>query len=66
MATRPIPASLAKRGLTGITDNLPPGAELDVVRDFVRIFRPEIEKQMRALRAQRRPALAPATQGAQP
>lgn len=40
------PASLAARGLTAITDNLPPGAGLDIARDFARVFRPEIEARL--------------------
>ncbi len=44
--TRPTPAALAKRGLTGMVDNLPPGAGLDIASDFVRIFRPEIEARV--------------------
>lgn len=40
------PASLAARGLTSITDNLPPGAGLDIARDFARVFRPEIEARL--------------------
>lgn len=40
------PAALAARGLTAITDNLPPGAGLDIARDFARVFRPEIEARL--------------------
>ena len=42
----PVPESLAARGLTAITDNLPPGAGLDIARDFARVFRPEIEARL--------------------
>ena len=44
--TRPIPAALAARGITTLSDNLPPGAGLDIAKDFVRIFRPEIEARV--------------------
>ncbi len=46
---KPAPAALAARGLITITDNLPPGAGLDLARDFVRIFRAEIEVQVLGL-----------------
>ncbi len=39
-------ASLAARGITTLTDNLPPGAGLDIARDFARVFRPEIEARL--------------------
>jgi hypothetical protein len=41
-----VPASLAARGITSLTDNLPPGAGLDIARDFARVFRPEIEARL--------------------
>lgn len=41
-----IPAALAKHGIASVSDNLPPGAELAVSRDFVRIFRGEIEARL--------------------
>ena len=37
------PASLVARGITSLTDNLPPGAGLDIAKDFARVFRAEIE-----------------------
>lgn len=40
------PPALAARGITGLTDNLPPGAGLDIARDFARVFRPEIEARL--------------------
>lgn len=75
--SRPVPATLAKRGITGIADNLPPGAGLDIARDFVRIFRPEIEARVLGwktlasadpARPRRRATVPPAPtfQGAQP
>jgi len=38
-----IPASLRKRGIVGVQDNLKPGQSLDVAKAFLHIFRPEIE-----------------------
>lgn len=43
--SRPVPAALAKLGIAGMSDNLPAGASLDIAKDFVRIFRPEIEQK---------------------
>jgi hypothetical protein len=40
--TRAAPAPLSKRGLTTISDNLPPGKEVDFARDFALVFREEI------------------------
>lgn len=40
------PAALVSRGITRLTDNLPPGAGLDIARDFARVFRPEIEARL--------------------
>lgn len=40
------PPALAARGITSLTDNLPPGAGLDIARDFARVFRPEIEARL--------------------
>jgi hypothetical protein len=37
---------LASRGITSLSDNLPPGAGLDIARDFARVFRPEIEARL--------------------
>lgn len=54
----PVPASLANRGITGMADNLPPGASLDIARDFLRIFRPEIETRVLGWKSPRRPASA--------
>lgn len=42
-STRPIPASLAKRGITGITDNLQPGQEVNWVKPLFWAFREELE-----------------------
>jgi hypothetical protein len=39
----PISPALARAGIAGMTDNLPPGARLDLAGEFVRAFRPEIE-----------------------
>lgn len=41
----PIPASLVKSGISSFSDNLPTGAGLDIARDFVRVFRAEIERK---------------------
>lgn len=46
MRTDAPPASIAARGITGLTDNLPPGAGVDIARDFARVFRPEIEASL--------------------
>lgn len=63
MSANPIPAALAKRGITGMVDNLPPGATLDIARDFVRIFRPEIEARVLGF-GRTAPAPAPRPAGA--
>lgn len=39
------PNALCRLGITSVTDNLPPGASLDIARDFVRVFRAEIERK---------------------
>lgn len=39
----PVPAALAKRGITGVVDNLQPGDRISFAKAFARIFRPEIE-----------------------
>jgi len=41
--TRPIPAALAKRGITGVTDNLQPGQTVNFVKPFFWAFREELE-----------------------
>lgn len=46
MCTDAPPASIAARGISSLTDNLPPGAGLDIARDFARVFRPEIEARL--------------------
>jgi hypothetical protein len=46
MRTDSPPPALAARGITVLTDNLPPGAGLDIARDFARVFRPEIEARL--------------------
>lgn len=46
MRTDAPPAALTARGITGLTDNLPSGAGLDIARDFARVFRPEIEARL--------------------
>jgi hypothetical protein len=40
---RPIPASLAKRGITGVTHNLQPGQEVNFVKPLFWAFREELE-----------------------
>jgi hypothetical protein len=42
-AARPIPAALAKRGITGVTDNLLPGQEVNWVKPLFWAFREELE-----------------------
>lgn len=59
-----IPPSIAKRGITGMTDNLPPRSDgLDIASDFVRIFRPEIEARVLGF-GRTAPAPAPRPAGA--
>lgn len=43
MKTKVIPKSLARKGITSVTDNLPSGAWLNVSKDFFLLFRPELE-----------------------
>lgn len=43
--SRPIPPSLAKRGITGVTDNLQPGQEVAWVKPFFWAFREELEER---------------------
>lgn len=40
---RPIPPSLAKRGITGVTHNLQPGQEVNWVKPLFWAFREELE-----------------------
>lgn len=63
MRTDAPPASIAARGITSLTDNLPPGAGLDIARDFARVFRPEIETRLFGWQTSTPPrrATAPAT-----
>lgn len=42
-SARPIPASLAKRGITGVSHNLQPGQEVNFVQLLFWSFRPEME-----------------------
>ena len=44
--SRPIPASLAKRGLVSVSDNLQPGDQVNFGKFFNRIFRTEIEARI--------------------
>jgi len=46
MRTDAPPASIAARGITALTDNLPAGAGLDIAKDFARVFRGEIETRL--------------------
>lgn len=54
--SRPVPASLAKRGITGVTHNLQPGQEVNWVKPFFWAFREELEA--RFLKPAPRPAAA--------
>lgn len=56
---RPIPASLAKRGITGVSHNLQPGQEVNFVKPLFWAFREELEA--RFLKAVPKPA-APKTE----
>jgi len=40
---RPVPASLRKRGITGVKDNLMPGQEANFVKPLFWAFREELE-----------------------
>lgn len=42
MSEREIPAALRRAGLTGFTDNLPAGFEVNFHADFCSIFKDEI------------------------
>lgn len=46
MKNNSVPAPLAARGIANLSDNLPPGAGLDISRDFARVFRSEIEARL--------------------
>ena len=47
MNARPVPAALAKRGITRAVDNLPAGASLRFAPgEFLRIFRADIEARL--------------------
>ena len=41
--TRPVPPSLAKRGIAGVSDNLQPGQEVNWVKPLFWAFREELE-----------------------
>ena len=41
--SRPLPESLVRRGITGVTDNLQPGQEVNWVKPFFWAFRDELE-----------------------
>lgn len=41
--TRPVPPSLAKRGITGVSHNLQPGQEVNFVKPLFWAFREELE-----------------------
>lgn len=43
---RPIPPSLAKRGITQVTDNLQPGQEVNWVKPLFWVFREELEARL--------------------
>lgn len=55
MTKRPMPPALAKRGITGVTDNLQPGQEVNFVQSLFWAFRPELEARFL------KPAAKPAT-----
>lgn len=56
MSNRPIPAALAKRGITGVSHNLQPGQEVNWVKPMFWAFREELEALF----------LKPSSQPAQP
>lgn len=41
--SKTIPASLSRLGITGLSDNLQPGQEVNFSKAFVSIFRTELE-----------------------
>lgn len=52
--SRPIPARLAKLGICRVRDNIPPGMEVGgFEKEFVRLFKPEIQKVLRRREAER-------------
>lgn len=52
--TRPVPARLAKLGICRVRDNIPPGMEVGgFEKDFVRLFKPEIQKVLKRREAER-------------
>lgn len=57
MSKPAIPDSLRRAGITGFTHNLPAGFEVDFSRDFVRIFKEEIERRGQAVPAAESPVL---------
>lgn len=46
MNAHPIPASLTKHGIRGVSDNLQPGETLAIGRAFIDVFRPELEARL--------------------
>lgn len=52
---RPVPAALAKRGITHVRDNIPEGMEIgNLAPAFVTLFRTEIEAKLRRLQCARK------------
>lgn len=52
--SRPVPARLAKLGICQVRDNIPPGMEVGgFEKEFVRLFKPEIQKVLRRREAER-------------
>jgi hypothetical protein len=43
---RPIPASLTKHGITGVTHSLQPGQEVNFVKPLFWVFREELEARL--------------------
>lgn len=42
----PIPESLRRAGIQSVSDNIPEGGGVDFARDFVRIFRTDLEQRL--------------------
>ncbi|MBU1692312.1 MAG: hypothetical protein KJ958_05595 [Gammaproteobacteria bacterium] len=52
--SRPVPAKLAKLGICHVRDNIPEGMEVGgFEKEFVRLFRPEIQAVLRRREIQR-------------
>jgi hypothetical protein len=54
LVTRDVPASLKKRGITAVYDNLAPNEYLNVGKEFAVMFRPELEKALAEMKLKKK------------